>query len=116
MGEERIKINKEDSSETKKKEITKLMGKKRQRLENIVKRKKIGDKIQEKKEKIKNLKSEIEMIESEVQTLYSEELKLKTEENIKIHELNDEISFQQSNYLSEIDEEDKLNEILGNDK
>ena len=129
MGGKKIKKEKEDTTEEKKREITLLMGKKRERLEKIVKketqqkRKKIFETIKERQEKITNLESqmqaiqrEMEAIKMEVEALQRSYQNLEAEEKAKLIELNDNISFQQINLLCEIDEKEKIKEIVGEEE
>ena len=105
------------------------MGKKRERLEKIVKketqqkRKKIFETIKEKQEKITNLENqmqaiqrEVEAIKMEVEALQRSNQNLEAEEKAKLSELNDNISFKQINLLCEIDEKEKIKEILGEEE
>ena len=122
MGGKKIKKEKEDTTEEKKREITLLMGKKRERLEKIVKReiqqkrKKIFETIKEKQEKITNLESQMQAIQREVEALQRSNQNLEAEEKAKLSELNDNISFQQINLLCEIDEKEKIKEIVGEEE
>ena len=122
MGGKKIKKEKEDTTEEKKREITLLMGKKRERLEKIVKReiqqkrKKIFETIKEKQEKITNLESQMQAIQREVEALQRSNQNLEAEEKAKLSELNDNISFKQINLLCEIDEKEKIKEILGEEE
>ena len=122
MGGKKIKKEKEDTAEEKKREITLLMGKKRERLEKIVKReiqqkrKKILETIKEKQEKITNLESQMQAIQREVEALQRSNQNLEAEEKAKLSELNDNISFKQINLLCEIDEKEKIKEILGEEE
>ena len=122
MGGKKIKKEKEDTTEEKKREITLLMGKKRERLEKIVKReiqqkrKKILETIKEKQEKITNLESQMQAIQREVEALQRSNQNLEAEEKAKLSELNDNISFQQINLLCEIDEKEKIKEIVGEEE
>ena len=98
------------------------MGKKRERLEKIVKReiqqkrKKIFETIKEKQEKITNLESQMQAIQREVEALQRSNQNLEAEEKAKLSELNDNISFQQINLLCEIDEKEKIKEIVGEEE
>ena len=98
------------------------MGKKRERLEKIVKReiqqkrKKIFETIKEKQEKITNLESQMQAIQREVEALQRSYQNLEAEEKAKLSELNDNISFKQINLLCEIDEKEKIKEILGEEE
>ena len=122
MGGKKIKKEKEDTTEEKKREITLLMGKKRERLEKIVKReiqqkrKKIFETIKEKQEKITNLESQMQAIQREVEALQRSNQNLEAEEKAKLSELNDNISFKQINLLCEIDEKEKIKEIVGEEE
>ena len=122
MGGKKIKKEKEDTAEEKKREITLLMGKKRERLEKIVKReiqqkrKKIFETIKEKQEKITNLESQMQAIQREVEALQRSNQNLEAEEKAKLSELNDNISFKQINLLCEIDEKEKIKEIVGEEE
>ena len=122
MGGKKIKKEKEDTTEEKKREITLLMGKKRERLEKIVKReiqqkrKKIFETIKEKQEKITNLENQMQAIQREVEALQRSNQNLEAEEKAKLSELNDNISFKQINLLCEIDEKEKIKEILGEEE
>ncbi len=122
MGGKKIKKEKEETTEEKKREITLLMGKKRERLEKIVKReiqqkrKKIFETIKEKQEKITNLESQMQAIQREVEALQRSYQNLEAEEKAKLSELNDDISFKQINLLCEIDEKEKIKEILGEEE
>ena len=119
MGEKMLPQKNEDSHENRKKEMAILLGKRRQRLEGLItretlqKRKKINEEIREKNEKIKELQEEMQRLQSDVQALKSKEEKLDSEEKQKKSELNDDITFQQSNYLESIDEEEKIKKIMG---
>ena len=80
------------------------------------KRKKIFETIKEKQEKITNLESQMQEIQREVEALQRSNQNLEAEEKAKLSELNDNISFKQINLLCEIDEKEKIKEILGEEE
>ena len=52
----------------------------------------------------------------EVEALQRSNQNLEAEEKAKLSELNDNISFQQINLLCEIDEKEKIKEIVGEEE